>query len=64
MSVQGTAPSDLGTEDKQPDQEDYMRENKGNESSVQNRFTAYLMSAVKHKCQIELILPLVATLLE
>lgn len=26
-----------------------MRENTGNESSVQNRFTAYLMSAVKHK---------------
>lgn len=26
-----------------------MKENTGNESSVQNRFTAYLMSAVKHK---------------
>lgn len=45
----GAAAPDLDTEDKTPDQEDNMKENKGNENSVQNRFTAYLMSAVKHK---------------
>ena len=45
----GAAAPGLDTEDETPDQEDNMKENTGNESSVQNRFTAYLMSAVKHK---------------